>query len=83
VPRQQFPKVRRLPKPVKVPPRPQAVLERCEVHGWVVMPLFSLRPCCLVAALQRIAAGHADAKAIAAEALRPRDPRVKRVPRSR
>jgi len=63
-----------------VPARPQAVLERCEIHGWVVMPIFSLRPCCLVAALQRIAAGDGDAAAIAEEALRPRDRRIK-VPR--
>jgi hypothetical protein len=57
-----------------------AKLERCPEHGWVVLAIFSLRPCCLVAALQRIAAGDEDAKAIAEAALKPNDQRVKRVP---
>lgn len=78
-----FPKVRRLPGAAKVSPRPQAVLERCETHGWTVMPIFSLRPCCLVAALQQIAAGDGNAKTIAEEALRRRDRRIKAVPRQR
>jgi hypothetical protein len=47
------------------------------------MPIFSLRPCCLVAALQRIAAGDGEAAAIAEEALRPRDRRIKKVPAQR
>ncbi|MEO8603371.1 MAG: hypothetical protein ABI629_12415 [bacterium] len=74
-------KITRLPTAAKVPPRPLAKLERCPEHGWVVLAIFSLRPCCLVAALQRIAAGDGDAKSIAQAALLPNDPRVKRAPR--
>lgn len=74
-------KLGHLPKPKKVPPWPLAVLERCEAHGWVVLPIFSLRPCCLVAALQRISTGDGDPKEIAEEALRPSDSRIKELPR--
>lgn len=76
-------KVRSLPRPARVPPRPAAILERCEAHGWVVLPIFSLRPCCLIAALQQIAAGKGDAKAIAERALRPRDERIRKLPLQR